>query len=327
MLIKIKKPTDICPSEITDEKIFKQRRRIIQAAGLGVGALVSSPAAALFGDDKKAESVSQGKKFAKVVKSPLSTDIKPNSYEAISSYNNFYEFATDKQSPALLAYTLKTDPWSVTVEGECAKPGTYNLEDILKPHALEERIYRFRCVEAWSMVVPWVGFPLGDLIKRFEPTSRAKYVVFETLFDPAQMPGQRRRVLDWPYVEGLRMDEAMNPLAIMAVGLYGAEMPKQNGAPMRLIVPWKYGFKSIKSIVKIRFLEQKPRTSWAVSAPSEYGFYANVNPAVDHPRWSQARERKLGASFFAAKVPTLPFNGYEEQVAHLYKGMNLRKFY
>lgn len=327
MLIKIKKPTDICPSEITDEKIFKQRRRIIQAAGLGVGALVSSPAAALFGDDKKAESVSQGKKFAKVVKSPLSTDIKPNSYEAISSYNNFYEFATDKQSPALLAYTLKTDPWSVTVEGECARPGTYNLEDILKPHALEERIYRFRCVEAWSMVVPWVGFPLGDLIKRFEPTSRAKYVVFETLFDPAQMPGQRRRVLDWPYVEGLRMDEAMNPLAIMAVGLYGAEMPKQNGAPMRLIVPWKYGFKSIKSIVKIRFLEQKPRTSWAVSAPSEYGFYANVNPAVDHPRWSQARERKLGASFFAAKVPTLPFNGYEEQVAHLYKGMNLRKFY
>lgn len=327
MLIKIKKPTDICPSEITDEKIFKQRRRIIQAAGLGVGALVSSPAAALFGDDKKAESVSQGKKFAKVVKSPLSTDIKPNSYEAISSYNNFYEFATDKQSPALLAYTLKTDPWSVTVEGECAKPGTYNLEDILKPHALEERIYRFRCVEAWSMVVPWVGFPLGDLIKRFEPTSRAKYVVFETLFDPAQMPGQRRRVLDWPYVEGLRMDEAMNPLAIMAVGLYGTEMPKQNGAPMRLIVPWKYGFKSIKSIVKIRFLEQKPRTSWAVSAPSEYGFYANVNPAVDHPRWSQARERKLGASFFAAKVPTLPFNGYEEQVAHLYKGMNLRKFY
>ena len=211
------------------------------------------------------------------------------------------------------------------MEGEVAKPGAYDLEDILKPHDLEERIYRFRCVEAWSMVVPWVGFSLADLIKRFQPTSKAKYVEFTTLYDPEQMPGQRRRVLSWPYTEGLRMDEAMNPLTMMVVGLYGEVLPNQNGAPLRLIVPWKYGFKSIKSIAKIRFTEQRPVSSWERSAPREYGFYSNVNPTVDHPRWSQARERRLGGGFFAPKVETKMFNGYAEQVAQLYTGMDLRK--
>jgi sulfoxide reductase catalytic subunit YedY len=331
MLIKIKKPGDIKESEVTDEKIFKQRRRIIQAAGLSAGALLASPAVAgLFdGSDKKQPEIKRGKKLPNVKNSPLSlpASVKPNRYEDITTYNNFYEFATDKRTPAHLAHTLQTDPWSVKIDGECEKPGTYTFEDIMKPHDLEERIYRFRCVEAWSMIVPWVGIPLADMLKRFKPTSRAKYVAFETLYDPKQMPGQRRRVLNWPYIEGLRMDEAMHPLTIMAVGLYGEEMPKQNGAPLRLIVPWKYGFKSIKSIVRIHFTEKEPPTSWNISAPSEYGFYANVNPDVSHPRWSQARERQLGASFFATKVPSRMFNGYEEQVAGLYKGMNLRKFY
>jgi sulfoxide reductase catalytic subunit YedY len=215
----------------------------------------------------------------------------------------------------------------VKVSGEAAKTGTFTLEDILKPHALEERIYRLRCVEAWSMVIPWVGFPLGDLLRRFEPTSKAKYVGFTTVLRPKEMPGQQFPVLDWPYVEGLRIDEAMHPLAILAVGLYGQTLPNQNGAPLRLVVPWKYGFKSIKSIVEIRFTERQPATSWNRSAPREYGFYANVNPAVDHPRWSQAQERRIGASLFASKQDTLPFNGYGEQVAGLYRGMDLRKFY
>jgi sulfoxide reductase catalytic subunit YedY len=213
----------------------------------------------------------------------------------------------------------------VTIAGEAEVRGTFTLEDVLKPHPLEERIYRLRCVEAWSMVIPWVGFPLGDLIRRLRPTSRAKYVAFTTVLRPNQLPGQRFPVLDWPYVEGLRMDEAMHPLTILAVGLYGEVLPNQNGAPLRLVVPWKYGFKSIKSIVEIRFAERQPPTSWNLSAPHEYGFYANVNPDVDHPRWSQAKERKIGAGLFNARVPTLAFNGYADQVAGLYRGMDLRK--
>ncbi|MGI9245919.1 MAG: protein-methionine-sulfoxide reductase catalytic subunit MsrP, partial [Steroidobacteraceae bacterium] len=218
-------------------------------------------------------------------------------------------------------------PWTVRISGEAARTGTFDLDELLRPHALEERIYRMRCVEAWSMVIPWVGVPLGELLRRFEPSSRAKYVAFKTVLRPAEMPGQRFPVLDWPYVEGLRIDEAMHPLTLLATGLYGRELLNQNGAPLRLVVPWKYGFKGIKSIVEIRFTEQQPRTSWNVSAPQEYGFFANVNPAVDHPRWSQAQERRIGASLFAAKQPTLPFNGYAEQVAHLYSGMDLRRFH
>ena len=259
------------------------------------------------------------------VKNPkLSSREKLTAYDSITSYNNFYEFGTDKTSPAKYADRLTTSPWSLVIDGEVNKPGRYQLEDILKPHTLEERIYRLRCVERWSMVVPWIGFSLADLIKRFEPTSKAKYVQFTTLYRPAEMIGQQRSVLEWPYVEGLRMDEAMNPLTILAVGLYGKTMPKQNGAPIRLVVPWKYGFKSIKSIVKISFIEKEPPTSWNLSAPGEYGFYSNVNPHVDHPRWSQRKERRIGEFL---RRETLMFNGYEEQVAHLYKGMDLRKYF
>ena len=254
----------------------------------------------------------------------LSLDEPPNSAEEITTYNNFYEFGTDKGDPARLGGRFRPKPWSVTIAGEAELKGTFTLEDILKPHPLEERIYRLRCVEAWSMVIPWVGFPLGELLKRFRPTSRAKYVAFKTVMRPAEMPGQRFPVLDWPYVEGLRLDEAMHPLTILAVGLYGEVLPNQNGAPLRLVVPWKYGFKSIKSIVEIRFTDRQPPTSWNLSAPHEYGFYANVNPRVDHPRWSQQSERRIGEW---SKRPTLAFNGYAEQVASLYKGMDLRRHY
>jgi sulfoxide reductase catalytic subunit YedY len=242
----------------------------------------------------------------------------------VTHYNNFYEFGTDKYSPAKNAQALTTDPWSIAIEGEVEKPGILQLEDILKQQQLEERIYRLRCVERWSMVVPWIGFPLANLIKQAKPTSRAKYIEFETLYRPKEMVGQQRSVLDWPYVEGLRMDEAMHPLTILAVGLYGEVMPKQNGAPIRLVVPWKYGFKSIKSIVKIRFTEKQPVSSWTRAASNEYGFYSNVNPNVDHPRWSQRKERRLGEFFMR---DTLMFNGYAEQVASLYKGMDLKKYF
>ena len=247
-----------------------------------------------------------------------------NKYSDVTEYNNFYEFGTGKRDPARNAHTLKTEPWSIVIDGEVGKPGRVNLEDILKPMTLEERVYRFRCVEAWSMVVPWVGIPLADVLSKFEPTSKARYVSFETLVDKKQMPGQRRNVIDWPYREGLRMDEAMHPLSFLAVGMYGRILPNQNGAPIRLVVPWKYGFKSIKSIVRITFSEKQPNTSWNDLAPGEYGFYANVNPEVDHPRWSQARERKLGDF---RKRPTLPFNGYADEVASLYAGMDLRRQY
>jgi sulfoxide reductase catalytic subunit YedY len=249
------------------------------------------------------------------------------SYADVTGYNNFYEFGVDKTDPAANAQAFRTSPWFVTIGGAAELTGRFTLEDILKPHALEERIYRLRCVERWSMVIPWVGFPLADLLKRFKPTANAKFVEFQTLKDAKQMPGQTVSVLRWPYVEGLRIDEAMHPLAFIAVGVYGRSLPNQNGAPLRLVVPWKYGFKSIKSIVSIRFVERAPATSWALAAPDEYGFFANVNPAVDHPRWSQAKERRIGDSPFAAARPTLPFNGYAAQVEPLYRGLNLRKFF
>ena len=302
----IQHPADISPSEITPPELYARRREFLKtAAVLGAAALLPSAwpgaaAQAAIPDD----------------------DLKPTPYKDITSYNNFYEFGPSKTDPAAYAGSLKTKPWTVAVEGHCEKPGQYALEDFLAPHPPEERIYRLRCVEAWSMVVPWLGIPLGQILPRFQPTASAKYVEFTTLLDPAQMPGQRTRLLDWPYVEGLRMDEALHPLTLLATGLYGKELPNQNGAPLRLVTPWKYGFKSIKSIVKIRFTEQQPRTSWASENPGEYGFYANVNPEVDHPRWSQKRERRIGELF---RRDTLPFNGYAEQVAGLYAGMDLRK--
>jgi sulfoxide reductase catalytic subunit YedY len=245
-----------------------------------------------------------------------------NSWQDITTYNNFYEFGVGKDDPAKNAHTLRTRPWSVAVEGEVENPGVYDLEDFLEPHAVEDRVYRLRCVEAWSMVVPWRGIALADVVRRMQPTSKARFVEMTTLLDEEQMPGQRRRILDWPYVEALRLDEALHPLAFLATGVYGRELPNQNGAPLRLVVPWKYGFKSVKSIVRFRFLDRMPPTTWAVSAPREYGFYANVNPEVDHPRWSQARERRLGEF---RKRPTLMFNGYGDEVASLYAGMDLRK--
>jgi sulfoxide reductase catalytic subunit YedY len=253
---------------------------------------------------------------------------KPTPYADVTAYNNYYEFGTDKADPAVNAHTLKTRPWTVTVEGEVKKPGTHDIEALLKLAPMEERLYRLRCVEGWSMVVPWIGYSLAELIKRVEPTGNARYVQFVTLADKAQMPGLRSSVLEWPYVEGLRMDEAMHPLTLLAFGLYGEVLPNQSGAPVRVVVPWKYGFKSGKSIVRIRFVEKQPKTSWEAAAASEYGFYSNVNPAVDHPRWSQATERRIGEDgVFAKKRPTLLFNGYEPQVGQLYAGMDLRKFY
>ena len=308
----------ILPSEITDEAAYIKRREFLKISGYsGLALTVAATQAAT--DETLSELES--------IKSEFSTDERVNSYSDVTTYNNYYEFGTGKDDPHRFAQEFVTSPWSVSVDGECDKPGDYHYEDLVKPHTLEERIYRLRCVEAWSMVIPWVGIPMADLLKRFKPNSNAKYVVFRTLHDPEEMPGQRRRVLDWPYIEGLTIAEAMNPLTLMAVGLYGKTLPNQNGAPMRLVVPWKYGFKSIKAINRITFSRRQPRTSWEKAAPSEYGFYANVNPQVDHPRWSQARERRIGAGIFTPKQPTLLFNGYGEQVADLYTGLNLRKNY
>jgi sulfoxide reductase catalytic subunit YedY len=310
----IKRPTDIRSSDITSKEIYLKRRHFMQAtAGLALAPLFGS-AQAGYGNPPLSFSKNTG----------ISTTEELTKYKDVTHYNNYYEFGTDKYSPAEQAQALTTDPWSVVIAGEVEKPGKFTLEDILKPHPLQERIYRHRCVEGWSMVIPWVGFPLADLIKRFQPTSRAKFVKFTTLLRPQEMVGQKRSVLDWPYSEGLRMDEAMHPLTLLAVGLYGEVLPKQNGAPIRLVVPWKYGFKSIKAIVKIEFVEQQPVSTWEAAIPSEYGFYSNVNPHVDHPRWSQARERRIGEFF---KRKTLMFNGYEDQVAQLYKGMDLRKYF
>ena len=304
--------TEPLPSEITPRQVYLDRRRLLQGA-LALALVGAGPAAA---------APLQYRKNAR-----FSTTESPNSFEDITTYNNFYEFGTGKGDPAARSGEFQPRPWSLTVAGEAEVTGTFTLEDILKPHALEERVYRLRCVEAWSMVIPWVGIPLADVIKRFRPTSRAKYVAFKTVYRPKEMPGQRFPVLDWPYVEGLRIDEAVHPLTLLAVGLYGQTLPNQNGAPLRLVVPWKYGFKSIKSIVELRFTERQPPTSWNLSAPQEYGFYANVNPEVDHPRWSQAKERRIGAGLFEPRVPTRMFNGYAEQVADLYRGMDLRKLY
>ena len=309
----------IKPSEITPEGAYLSRRTVLTAAvAAGLVPSIMSEAATL---------PASGDMFQDVKKWPDSTTDKVNSFQDITTYNNYYEFGTGKSDPAANAHTLKTSPWSVQVSGEAGKTGTFTLEDILKPHSLEERIYRHRCVEAWSMVIPWVGFPLADLLKRFEPTSNAKYVQFVTLADRTQMPGVRQPYLEWPYREGLTIAEAMHPLAFMAVGLYGKVLPNQNGAPLRTVIPWKYGFKCCKSIVRIHFTDRQPPTSWNMAAPQEYGFYSNVNPQVDHPRWSQASERRLGGGLFAARIPTQMFNGYTEQVASLYAGLDLRKNY
>jgi len=338
MLIKRAQKNGVLPSEITSERVFRERRKILKAMGVGAVALGMPLAGAAISGERElytTQSALSGPawlrdKLKTLTPGQFSTHESATPFEYVSTYNNFYEFGTGKTDPAENSQNFVTDPWAVEVTGEAELTGRYNLEDILKPHALEERVYRLRCVEAWSMVVPWVGFPLADLLKRFKPNSNARYVRFETLHDPEQMPAQGSRfaAIKYPYVEGLRIDEAMNELAFLAVGVFGKAMPNQNGAPIRLVIPWKYGFKSIKSIVKIEFTERRPKTTWEISNSREYGFYANVNPGVSHPRWSQARERRLPTSIFSRNyVETLKFNGYESQVAHLYKGMDLRKQY
>ena len=317
------------PSDITPRAIYEQRRDLIKLlAGGAAGAVLAGWA----GRDAMAQTPRPGKLAAlpgaRSAVAGAVTMEKLTDYGDVTGYNNFYEFGTDKADPARHAHALQTSPWSVVVEGLVNKPGRYALEDLLKLSPMEERIYRLRCVEGWSMVIPWVGYSLSALIKRVEPQGSARYVEFVTLADPKQMPGLRSRVLDWPYTEALRLDEALHPLTLLTFGMYGEVLPKQNGAPVRLVVPWKYGFKSAKSIVKIRFIEQEPRTAWSKAAANEYGFYSNVNPDVDHPRWSQATERRIGEDgLFAKKRKTLLFNGYEAQVGQLYAGMDLRKNY
>jgi len=309
------------PSEITPREVYEGRRQFIAriAATAAVGSGIWEMA--------NREAFAQGAKLAAVRNAALSTQEQQTSFKDASSYNNFYEFGLDKGDPAENAHTLRTRPWTVTIDGEVKKPVTLDIDRILKLAPLEERIYRLRCVEGWSMVIPWVGYSLSNLLKQVEPTANAKFVEFTTLADRRQMPGLRSPVLDWPYVEGLRMDEAMHPLTLLTVGMYGQVLPNQNGAPVRLVVPWKYGFKSAKSIVRIRLVSRQPRTAWNDSAPNEYGFYSNVNPNVDHPRWSQASERRIGEDgFFQRKRKTLMFNGYD-QVASLYSGMDLKKFF
>src|SRR5215831_3837678 len=318
----IRKPNGVKSSEITSKTLYLNRRQFILTAS----ATAITAGAALSGIDAllSPTPLFAGEKLSNVGKSSYSTTEKQNSFKDITNYNNFYELGTDKEDPAANAKYLITRPWTVAVEGEVKIPKTYDIDQLTKIAPLEERIYRLRCVEAWSMVIPWVGFPLSSVIKLAEPTGNAKFIQFVTLQDPKRLPGQKYNVLEWPYVEGLRIDEAMHPLTILSVGLYGEVLPAQNGAPIRLVVPWKYGFKSVKSIVKIRFVEAQPVTTWMATAPQEYGFYANVHPDVPHPRWSQARERRLGE---LAKRPTLLFNGYADQVAHLYAGMDLKKYF
>jgi sulfoxide reductase catalytic subunit YedY len=324
----IKKPSDILPSEITPREWYVRRREFLrQAAALGLAGTML-PTAGLLA--QTASPITEQGKLPKLPgkPSPLSVTEKPTPYKDVVTYNNYYEFGTDKDQPAQNAHKLKTRPWSVVIDGEVRNKKPIAVEDLLKLAPMEERIYRMRCVEGWSMVIPWVGYPLSELIKRVEPTAKAKFIGFTTATQPDTMIGLRLPVLDWPYVEGLRMDEAMHPLAILGFGLYGEVLPNQNGAPVRLVVPWKYGFKSIKSINRITFLETMPKTSWNVAAAHEYGFYSNVNPAVDHPRWSQATERRIGEDgFFQPKRKTLLFNGYADQVAQLYTGMDLKKFF
>jgi sulfoxide reductase catalytic subunit YedY len=311
--------------EITDEPVYRDRRRLLAA-------FAAMPALSLAGcsDAAPPPPPSRAAIPPGLAKAGFRTSEELTRYEDVTSYNNFYEFGSGKADPSQARKTLRTRPWHVLVGGECAKPGRLSLDDLLKGLKPEERIYRLRCVEGWSMVIPWLGVPLASVLKRFEPTSKAKYVAFVTLGDAAQMPGLRAPILDWPYREGLRIDEAMHPLAFLATGLYGNPLPQQNGAPLRLLVPWKYGFKGIKSIVRIEFVEKMPPTAWNTSQPEEYGFFSNVNPAVDHPRWSQKTERRIAGTsskLFAERIPTRPFNGYGPQVASLYAGMDLRKWF
>ena len=318
MPVKIKSSINLRDCDVTDESLYYERRQFINStAKYAAAGLLAN-----YGMFPSASSASID--FSTIQKSKYSLKGGLTALKSVTSYNNFYELGSGKKDPSLNAHKLKTASWSITVEGHCNKPGTYNLEDFIGPNVLEERIYRLRCVEAWSMVIPWVGIEVNKILKKFEPNSNAKFVEFESIYDPANLPGQARRVLEWPYTEGLRIDEAMHPLTIFAVGLYGNELPNQNGAPLRLVVPWKYGFKSIKSIVKIRFLESQASSAWNLSAPNEYGFYSNVNPNVDHPRWSQKKERRIGDFL---KRRTLPFNGYADYVANLYQGMDLKKHF
>ncbi len=316
----IRKASDVRASEITDEKDYLSRRKFLgKVGGIGMAALagpslLGATPAGCDAAPARADSLDAADD------GPLEDKLTP--YEDVTTYNNFYEFGTDKSDPAANAKNFRTEPWTLEVTGLVDKPAKYHLEDFIKPYKLEERVYRHRCVEGWSMVIPWLGFPMANVIKAVQPKSSARYIQLTTLLDPKQMPGQRRPILDWPYTEGLRLDEAMNPLAIFAVGLYGKQLPNQNGAPLRHVIPWKYGFKGAKSIVKITFTEQQPATTWNIAAPNEYGFYANVNPDVDHPRWSQAKERRIGEF---RRRPTLMFNGYGDQVASLYSGLDLRK--
>jgi sulfoxide reductase catalytic subunit YedY len=325
----IRASEDIRSSEITSKENYLNRRQFMQTAALAGGSIWPGIAnSAMIPDERRA-------KLPGVISSNYSTIEKPNSYMDVTTYNNYWEFGTRKEDPHRNSQEFESRPWSIEVSGNAEVTGQFDFEDFIKPYTLEERIYRMRCVEAWSMVIPWVGIPLADIIKRYKPLSSAKYVVFETLLDKDRMPGQRGRSLRWPYVEGLTIAEATNPLAILAVGIFGEVLPNPNGAPIRLVVPWKYGFKGVKGIVKMHFSETMPRTSWALAQPQEYGFYANVNPEVSHPRWSQAMERRIGAQqggglqslFSAAKQPTQMFNGYGAQVAHLYDGMDLRVNY
>jgi sulfoxide reductase catalytic subunit YedY len=311
----------ILPSEITPERVYFGRRELV-TAGLAGAAL------ATLGIQQTRAAEPSGAVLNAPRNAALSITDRPNSWEDITTYNNFYEFGTGKEDPAVMARDFDPSPWSVTVDGECEVKGKFALEDMLQGLPVEERVYRLRCVEAWSMVIPWAGVSLAALLRKYKPTAQAKFVEFTTLHDPKRMPGQRVPVLDWPYVEGLRIDEAMHPLSLMAIGLYGRVLPNQNGAPLRLIVPWKYGFKGIKSIVRIRFTERQPLNSWQKANANEYGFYANVNPEVDHPRWSQATERRIGSgSLLGGRAATLPFNGYAAQVASLYAGMNPRRLF
>ena len=318
MTFLIKNEKKIKSFEITPEKTYLNRRNLIKSVGI---LSASSPLTSLLADNHEINKAS----LAFTKNSEFSTRETVNSFEEITTYNNFYEFGLGKSDPYRYSGNFKPKPWTVLVTGEAEKTGTFSYEDIVTSHQLEERIYRLRCVEAWSMVIPWVGISLMDFIKKFQPNSKAKYVAFESVFRPSEMPGQKRRILDWPYIEGLTIEEATHPLAFLAVGLYGRELANQNGAPIRLVIPWKYGFKSIKSIVKISFKERRPKTTWNLAAPNEYGFYANVNPTVNHPRWSQARERRIGSGLFSAKQPTLMFNGYAEEVADLYRTIDLNK--
>ena len=309
--------------DITDEAVHRDRRRLVAALGL-------APGLGLIGCSEAAPPPTKAVVTPAQAASGFRTAEEQTRERDATTYNNFYEFGSNKDDPSNAAKTLRTSPWSVAVGGHCAKPGVVSLDDLLKGLRPQERIYRMRCVEGWSMVIPWLGVPLADVLKRFQPTSKAKYVAFTTLADPKQMPGIRLPLLDWPYREGLRIDEAMHPLTLLATGMYGKPLPQQNGAPLRLVVPWKYGFKGIKSIVAITFVERMPKTAWNMAQPSEYGFYSNVNPAVDHPRWSQKTERRLAGSaskLFAERIPTLPFNGYGEPVASLYAGMNLKRWF